>query len=71
MACPGNGAVYVFAGSSTLSGSRAASGADVTIAGNDERFGFAVGGGLMLGGISGDFNNDGTDDLIWGLQRNR
>ena len=63
-----NGAAYVFAGSSNLSGSRSASGAEITITGVDaERFGFAVGGGTtMLGGISGDFNNDGTDDLIVG-----
>ena len=63
-----NGAAYVFAGSSSLTGSRGASGADVIIAGEaGERFGFAVGGGTsMFGGISGDFNNDGTDDLIVG-----
>ena len=63
-----NGAAYVFAGSSTLDGSRSASGADITITGsNAERFGFAVAGGTsLLGGISGDFNGDGNDDLLVG-----
>jgi hypothetical protein len=63
-----NGAVYVFAGSPSLSGTSAVSAADITITGqNSERFGFSVAGGTsMLGGISGDFNGDGNDDLLVG-----
>ena len=63
-----NGAVYVFAGSGSLTGTSSASSADVVISGqNTERFGYSVGGGTtMMGGITADFNNDGNDDLIVG-----
>ena len=63
-----NGAVYVFAGSGSLTGTSSASSADVVISGqNAERFGYSVGGGTtMMGGITADFNNDGNDDLIVG-----
>jgi len=63
-----NGAVYVFAGSASLSGSASATSADITITGqNAERFGFSVAGGTsMLGGITSDFNGDGNDDLLVG-----
>ena len=63
-----NGVVYVFEGASMLSGSRSASGAEITITGsNAERFGYSVAGGTaLLGGISGDFNGDGNDDLLVG-----
>ena len=62
------GAVYVFAGNGSLSGSGAASTADVTITGqNSEQFGFSVAGGTnLLGGITSDFNGDGNDDLLVG-----
>jgi hypothetical protein len=62
-----NGAVYVFAGGS-LSGTSSASAANAVISGQSgERFGQDVAGGTtMLGGITGDINGDGNDDLIVG-----
>ena len=63
-----DGAVYVFAGSGSLSGASSASTASATLTGlNAERFGYDIGGGTtMMGGITADFNNDGLDDLIVG-----
>ena len=63
-----NGAVYVVSGATNLSGSQSASSADIVISGtNGERFGFSVAGGTsMFDGISGDFNNDGNEDLLVG-----
>ena len=63
-----SGAVYVFAGNGSLSGSAAATTADITITGqSSERFGYSVAGGTaLLGGITSDFNGDGNDDLLVG-----
>ncbi len=66
-----NGAVYVFAGDATLSGSDRVTSADVILVGaNSERFGYDVAGGTNILGTLGsggaDFNGDGTDDLVVG-----
>ena len=63
-----NGAAYIYAGSSSYSGSTTTSSANITITGqNTERFGFDVAGGTnLMDGITADFNGDGNDDLLIG-----
>jgi hypothetical protein len=61
------GAVYIFDGSSSFSGTSSASTATTITGATSERFGFSVAGGTnLLGGITSDFNGDGNDDLLVG-----
>jgi hypothetical protein len=66
------GAVYLFDGSGSLTGTQGTSNATVTINGqNTERFGYDVAGGTNLLNIgshtlNADFNGDGNSDLVVG-----
>jgi hypothetical protein len=62
-----DGAVYIFDGSASFSGTSSASTATTITGASGERFGFSVAGGTnLLGGITSDFNGDGNDDLLVG-----